>query len=700
MTSKQHLYRLVVALLAVMLLIPASFSAAQDEPLTIGVTVPTLDAQFWNQYVNFVEEGAAALGMEVVVLNADNSPDEMASNIEDLIARGVDGMIHVPYWNTGIKALMEASASNTPVIMTDVYLEDIDPQSSDFPNYLAFVGPSDEEAGYAMANALFEEMRARGMDMVVGVVDGTPGTSVAIDRRKGFDRALAENEDVTLAGAVTGNFVRDESQEAFAALYQGNPEIKGVWAANGGTATGVMAALMNADQVPGEDVLVVGMDLNPENVDAVENGDLLFDIGGHWLQGGFALVMMHDYLNGLEVPADQANVKLDLLPLTQDLVAQFRADFPDGVPAYNWEERSRVYTPDAPPAAFELQYSGSDEEASAEPMAPLSEAYTIGVTVPTLDAQFWNQYVNFVEEGAAVLGLEVVVLNADNSPDEMASNIEDLIARGVDGMIHVPYWNTGIKALMEASASNTPVIMTDVYLEDIDPQSSDFPNYLAFVGPSDEEAGYAMANALFEEMRARGMDMVVGVVDGTPGTSVAIDRRKGFDRALAENEDVTLAGAVTGNFVRDESQEAFAALYQGNPEIKGVWAANGGTATGVMAALMNADQVPGEDVLVVGMDLNPENVDAVENGDLLFDIGGHWLQGGFALVMMHDYLNGLEVPADQANVKLDLLPLTQDLVAQFRADFPGGVPEYDWQQRSRLYNPDAPPAVFELQYSE
>lgn len=353
--------RILLLLAALMLVLSFSTVGAQSR-LVIGATVPTLDAQFWNQYVNFMQEGANVFDVELIVLNADNSPDRMASNIEDLVARGVDGIIHVPYWNTGIKALLDAQREGIPVIMTDVYLEDIEPQSSNFPNYIAFVGPSDEEAGYAMANALFNEMRARDMELVVGVVDGTPGTSVAIDRRAGFDRALAENPDIRLAGSVTGNFVRDESQEAFAALYQGNPDIRGVWAANGGTATGVMVALRNANRIPGEDVLVVGMDLNPENVDAVEAGELLFDIGGHWLQGGFALVLMFDYLNGFEVPEDQANVKLDLLPLTQPLVEQFRADFPDGVPVYDWLERSRVFNEDAPPAIFELRYSEPIDE--------------------------------------------------------------------------------------------------------------------------------------------------------------------------------------------------------------------------------------------------------------------------------------------------------------------------------------------------
>ncbi len=337
---------------------PQSDAGSSDEMYTIGVIVPTLDAQFWNRYVEFMKQGADELGVELVVLNADNNADQMSKFIEDLVARDVDGIIQVPYWATGVKVLNEAANADIPVILADVYLDDIKPQDPDYPNYLAFVGPSDEEAGYQMAITLFDAMEPNADgEKVIGVVDGTPGTSVAIDRHAGLERALSEHPEVVVAGTVNGNFVRDESQAAFESLYQGHPDIKGVWAANGGTATGVMAAIKNAGKVPGEDILVVAMDLNPENVDAIKAGELLFDIGGHWLQGGFALVMMYDYLNGLELSADQANVKLDLLPLTADLIPQFESDFPNGVPAYDFREHSRVYTPDAPPATFELKYS-------------------------------------------------------------------------------------------------------------------------------------------------------------------------------------------------------------------------------------------------------------------------------------------------------------------------------------------------------
>lgn len=347
------------ALAAAVALLGAGAAVAQEERPDIGVIVPTLDAQFWNSYVDFMQEGAEELGVNLTVLNADNEPDQMIRSLEDLVAQGVDGIIYTPYWATAVPGLTLANSAGIPVILTDTYA-DFPPQSEQFPNYIAFVGPSDREAGRQMAEALFAAIEpAEDGNKYIAVVNGTAGTSVAIDRRAGLQDALDANPDVVVVGEVDGNFVRDTSQTVFESLWQGNPNIQGVWAANGGTATGVMAAIANAGKQPGVDIPVVGMDLNPENVEAVKNGQLLFDIGGHWLQGGFALVMMYDHLNGHPVPPELAEVKLDLLPLTQELVPQFEADFPGGVPAYDFRERSRSYNPDAPPAVFEMQYSNA-----------------------------------------------------------------------------------------------------------------------------------------------------------------------------------------------------------------------------------------------------------------------------------------------------------------------------------------------------
>lgn len=340
----------------------------------------------------------------------------------------------------------------------------------------------------------------------------------------------------------------------------------------------------------------------------------------------------------------------------------------------------------------------SDKPLDPQKKQPV-QGLKIGMIVPTLGAQFWANCVDFAKKGADELGCELVVFNADNKADQINKYIEDAIASGIDGLIFVPYWSAGRKAVTECQNAGIPIITMDCFIDDIEPQD-EFDKYIGFIGPNDEDSGYRMAKALFEATpAAEDGKKYIGVVQGTPGTTVAINREKGFDRALAETNDVVVVGRVNGNFVREDSQTAMEDLYQAHPEIKGVWAANGGCATGVMTALKNAGKQPGKDVMVVGMDLNPENVEAVANGELLFDIGGHWLQGGFALVMMYDYLNGYPIPKESKNVVLTLLPLTKDKIDQFNKDFPGGLPTFDFKDASKVYNPDAKQAYFEMKYS-
>ena len=43
--------------------------------------VPTLAAQFWNNYIEFMKKGAKELGVNLIVLNADNKPDQMVKSL-------------------------------------------------------------------------------------------------------------------------------------------------------------------------------------------------------------------------------------------------------------------------------------------------------------------------------------------------------------------------------------------------------------------------------------------------------------------------------------------------------------------------------------------------------------------------------------------------------------------------------------------
>src|ERR1700750_1275103 len=103
-------------------LLSLAFNVRAAQPnVRIGVVVPTLDAQFWNNYISFMKKGASELGINLVVLNADNKPDQMIKSLEDLVAQRVNGIIFTPYWATGARGLTLAKEANIPVVITDSY---------------------------------------------------------------------------------------------------------------------------------------------------------------------------------------------------------------------------------------------------------------------------------------------------------------------------------------------------------------------------------------------------------------------------------------------------------------------------------------------------------------------------------------------------------------------------------------------------
>jgi ABC-type sugar transport system substrate-binding protein len=108
----------LLAIVAPLLLAASPAMASKDTP-TMGVVVPTLAAQFWNNYIDFMKKGAKELAVNLVVLNADNKPDQMVKSLEDLVAQPADGIIFTPYRATPARGLTLAKDANIPVILTD-----------------------------------------------------------------------------------------------------------------------------------------------------------------------------------------------------------------------------------------------------------------------------------------------------------------------------------------------------------------------------------------------------------------------------------------------------------------------------------------------------------------------------------------------------------------------------------------------------
>ena len=62
----------------------------------LGLAVPNLQADYFNQIKLGVEGYAAKLGIEVITVDAKNDTNTQVSQVQDLLTQGIDAFIYIP----------------------------------------------------------------------------------------------------------------------------------------------------------------------------------------------------------------------------------------------------------------------------------------------------------------------------------------------------------------------------------------------------------------------------------------------------------------------------------------------------------------------------------------------------------------------------------------------------------------------------
>ena len=319
---------------------------------------------------------------------------------------------------------------------------------------------------------------------------------------------------------------------------------------------------------------------------------------------------------------------------------------------------------------------------------PVAAAEVVGVSVPVLANPFWQRYVAFVNQVGDQLGIKVNIVDCQNQEAKQLQDIENLIASGVTELIVTPQTaQVGPVILKRAQQANIPIVITDRW-PGVDPTKYDWDGFVGFIGPDDADAGFRIAQAL----AAAGKKNLVAI-NGVHGASVAEGRFKGLDNFVKANPDVKLLDTQWIGETSDlglQTMENYQAAYGGKYD--GVWNYNDALATGAIKALRDAgmgDDLKSGKISVAGMDLNPDAVELIQQGFYLASFGGHWLQGGFGLVMLHDYVNGKPPEAQYRVVRLKLMEVNHDNVGKFMDQFVNNPPTIDARQLSRVTNPAA-----------
>ncbi len=208
-------------------------------------------------------------GVDLKFADAQQKQENQIKAIRGFIAQGVDAIMVAPIVSTGWDdVLKEAKEAEIPVVLLDRQID----SAEDL--YLTAVTSDQVHEGRVAGEWLVKTVGSKPCDVVE--LQGTTGSSPAINRKKGFEEGIAGASNVTITKSQTGDFTRTKGKEVMESFIKssgGGKDICALYAHNDDMAVGAIQAIKEAGLKPGTDVLVVSIDAVPDIFKAMADGE-------------------------------------------------------------------------------------------------------------------------------------------------------------------------------------------------------------------------------------------------------------------------------------------------------------------------------------------------------------------------------------------------------------------------------------------
>jgi ribose transport system substrate-binding protein len=289
----------LVFLLVLLLALPlAVFAGGQKEAmapggmLRIGLTLPGLQFPFFITMKHDFDQMAAKLGVEVIYIDAQNDSSKQVAAVESFISQKVNGILISPMTTDSIvPAIEEAVKAGIPVVTVD--------RKANTDKVLVHVGADNVEGGRAAARYVVQKLNGKGN---IIELEGTPGASPAIDRKKGFDEVIAQNPGLKILVSQAADFDRAKANTTMENLMQAYPNFDAVFGANDEMIIGAIEAMSAAGVNPASKV-TVGYDATPDALAYIKQGKLGATVDQFpGKQASQALNYLVDYIKNKTMP--------------------------------------------------------------------------------------------------------------------------------------------------------------------------------------------------------------------------------------------------------------------------------------------------------------------------------------------------------------------------------------------------------------
>lgn len=215
-----------------------------------------------------MQEVANQYGIELVYTDAAGDIAKQASDVEDMVAQGVDYIVIAPQEEDGLQSsLKSAMDAGIPVILVDRGINGTAGEEYTTAIMSDFVWEAQQ-----VAEKFIEHTDGKGNCVIL---QGTQGATSTNDRQEGFMEVIGKT-DIKIVADQVANYTMAEGQSVMENILQAQgDDIDMVFAHNDDMALGAIEAIKAAGYKPGEDIIVGGIDGPAAAMEAILAGEQL-----------------------------------------------------------------------------------------------------------------------------------------------------------------------------------------------------------------------------------------------------------------------------------------------------------------------------------------------------------------------------------------------------------------------------------------
>ncbi|MCG8572026.1 MAG: ABC transporter substrate-binding protein [Spirochaetes bacterium] len=297
-------------------------------PAKIKVTFinpQTKEDTFWKPVTDFMQAACNDLNMELSVFYADFDHLKMVELVKQA-AYGFDQpdfIVIKAYKKQGGRCIQIAQDARVNLFIFNAGLDEEETVRYGTPRspYSQWIGqmlPDDEQAGYDLAKILIARGKTKQIPIKMIGIGGKHADTPSILRIKGLKRAISDEKGIRFYQTATADWTKSTAMQKFYDLYDRYKDITIGWGANDPTALGMIEVIKKKQLVPGIDFLTGGIDWTKSALQAVKKGEMEVTIGGHFMEGGWVMVLLYDYFHGIDFKSDGLTLSTRMSALTAE----------------------------------------------------------------------------------------------------------------------------------------------------------------------------------------------------------------------------------------------------------------------------------------------------------------------------------------------------------------------------------------------